>query len=86
MPYAEREFICAGCGMLIVRRAARGARPRCAPCAIKHSTTCMIEIHGRRGDAYERWLLASIAALTARLDEYRRRGAYEDPLEALRKE
>lgn len=85
MPYAEREFLCAGCGALIVRRASARSRPRCAPCAIQYSADCMVEIHSRNGDAYERWLLASIAAYARMLEEYRQRQGYEDPVTGMRR-
>lgn len=57
MPYAERCFICPGCGQAFMRRAAAEAKPTCVNCGIQRSVDSMMQQHNRRGPYYDRWAL-----------------------------
>jgi hypothetical protein len=61
VPYSERLFSCAGCGVPVFRRAAAAADVRCILCSIERSVENMRQLRAGKGAFYDKWA-AGIAA------------------------
>lgn len=55
MPYALREFRCAGCEAPFRKRAKRGGEVYCIECAIRRSIENVYQQRSKSGLFYDRW-------------------------------
>ena len=63
MPYAVREFACAGCGRPTWRRAAADAQVRCINCSIERAVENMHQLRAKRGAFYDKWAARTAEAV-----------------------
>lgn len=77
MPYAQRDYLCAGCGAPVARRAAAGAEVRCILCAVQRAVDNARQISQKSGPWYQRWAAGmaragrdaeQLAAIAAEID------------------
>lgn len=62
MPYAVREYECAGCGVPVSKRGKAGAQARCIDCSIERSIQAVYQLRGQHGEFYDRWAAGIKAA------------------------